>query len=132
FNALKEGRLLGLRCLDCGQVTCPPFSVCQKCGSKRLERTTLSGKGKLMTFTVIHVPPEGYESPYVVCYIRLSEGPWIPGRLNINPEIAMKENINLLGKDVKLKGHIICPGDKHTSFMDRIIPLFEITTDNEL
>lgn len=126
FEALKKGKLLGLKCLDCGGITCPPFSVCQKCGSKKLEKVTLSGKGKLMTFTVIHTPPEGYEPPYIVCYVKLEEGPWIPGRLDLDPDVAEKEGTNLIGRDVKLKGHIVHPGDKHTSFTERIIPLFKL------
>jgi len=126
FEALKKGKLLGLKCQDCGQVTCPPFSVCQKCGSKKLERVELNGKGELKTFTVIHTSPEGFDAPYIVCYVKMDEGPWVPGRLDLDVETAEKEGVNLLGRKVELKEGIVLPGDKHTSNIERIVPLFKL------
>ncbi|MDH5363732.1 MAG: zinc ribbon domain-containing protein, partial [Dehalococcoidia bacterium] len=32
-DALKEGKLLGLKCNQCGAYTAPPRKVCSKCGS---------------------------------------------------------------------------------------------------
>jgi len=126
FEALKKGKLLGLKCEDCGRVTCPPFSVCQKCGSKKLKPIELNGKGEIMTFTVIHTAPEGFNPPYIVCYVKMNEGPWIPGRLDLNVEAAEKEGVKLLGRKVELKGGAILPGDRHTGNVERVVPLFKL------
>ena len=46
-EALKEDRLLGLKCKECGVVTVPPKIVCRKCTSPDLEVVQLTGKGKI-------------------------------------------------------------------------------------
>ncbi|MDH5663202.1 MAG: OB-fold domain-containing protein [Candidatus Bathyarchaeota archaeon] len=120
-KGLKEGKLLGLRCKDCKQTTCPPMIVCQRCGSKELEKTELSGEGELMTFTVIRIPPEGYEAPYIVCLVKTKEGPWIIGRLDYDTE---KMSQKLLGKKVRVKG-VYAHVDKYSGG-EHVCPVFEI------
>jgi len=109
-NGIKEGKLLGLRCTSCKRITCPPMPVCQWCGSRNLERTELSGEGELITFTVIRVPPEGFEAdvPYIPCLVRTKEEPCVVGRLEYNAERATQD---LLGRQVKLNGSYT-KGDK--------------------
>ena len=121
-KGLKEGKLLGLRCKACNQITCPPMIVCQRCGSRELERTELSGRGELMTFTVVRIPPEGFDAPYVVCLIKTDEGPWVIGRLGHDPEEATQA---LLGKRVRMKGAYTYPGDKFSAG-EHVCPFFEI------
>lgn len=124
-EALKEGKLLGLKCKECGAVTAPPFSVCQRCQTpfRDFEVVELSGKGEIMSYTVIYVPPEGLEPPYIVAFVKTDEGPWIPARLDVDPERAQKEF--LVGKKVTFKEAAVLPGDKHSAG-DRICPLFTL------
>ncbi|MCD6203855.1 MAG: hypothetical protein J7I99_05820, partial [Methanophagales archaeon] len=56
-EALSNGKLVGLKCLSCGKITCHPMPVCQWCSSRDMERVELSGEGELLTFTVIRVAP---------------------------------------------------------------------------
>jgi uncharacterized OB-fold protein len=121
-EGLKEGKLLGLKCKDCGQVTCPPMIVCQRCGSTNIEKTELSGKGEIMTYTVIRIPPEGYEAPYIVCLAKTEEGPWIVGRLDYDAE---KMSEDMLGKSVKIKD-VFAFSDKYSGG-ERVCPVFEIS-----
>jgi hypothetical protein len=109
-NGIKERKLFGLKCRACNRITCPPMPVCQWCGSRNLERTELSGEGELITFTVIRVPPEGFEAdvPYIPCLVRTKEGPSVIGRLDHDAEHATQD---LLGKLVKLSGSFT-KGDK--------------------
>ena len=60
-EALKQNKLLGLKCKQCGTITVPPKIVCGNCASTDLDITELSGKGKIQTFTTVFVPPEGRE-----------------------------------------------------------------------
>lgn len=124
---IKEGKLLGLKCKDCAQVTAPPMMVCQRCGSKEMDRIELKGAGELMTFTVLHVPPESFEPSFVFCMVKLQEGPWIPARLDYDPAKAEEDVEKIVGKEVKFKGAASIKDitDKHT-VGDRVVPLFEV------
>jgi hypothetical protein len=108
-EALKQNKLLGLRCKQCGAYTVPPKKVCAECTSEELDVVELSGKGKVQTFTVVRVPPEGFEAPYILALAELDEGPWLMGNIvGVDPN---KVTMDLIGKRVKL-GHKVLPGDK--------------------
>lgn len=112
-DALKENRLLGLKCKDCGTITCPPKMTCQECTGTNLEIVQMSGEGKIVTFTQTFVSPQGRECevPYVITLVELAEGPWIMGNLiDIDPN---KISMELIGKKVKL-GHKVFPGDTYS------------------
>jgi uncharacterized OB-fold protein len=99
--ALRENRLLGLKCHDCGTVTAPPRMACRKCSGLNLEISELSGKGKIVTFTAVYVPPQSFigKTPYLIVMVELDEGPWIMGNLaGIDPCSA---SIDLIDKNVK-------------------------------
>jgi uncharacterized protein len=83
-SALKENRLLALKCLDCGIITTPPRMVCRNCSGPHLEITELSGRGKIVTFTCIYLPPENRQGqpPYLVIMVELAEGPWLMANLS--------------------------------------------------
>ena len=48
-----------------------------------MEEVTFSGKGKVFTYTIIRVPPEGFDlyAPYVIAIIELDEGVKITGQI---------------------------------------------------
>jgi len=111
-EALKENKLLGLKCNKCGAYTAPPKKVCMECGSEDMEIVQLSGKGQIRTFTVIRVPPEGFEAPYIVGMAELDEGPWLMGNIiDIDTDAA---TMDLIGKKVNV-GHKVLPGDKFSA-----------------
>jgi uncharacterized OB-fold protein len=98
-EALKEGKFLGLKCHQCGGHTAPPRKVCSECGSEDMETVELSRRGKVRTFTVIHVAAEGYQAPYIVALIELEEGPWVTANIiNMDPEAATMDIIGRQGK----------------------------------
>jgi uncharacterized OB-fold protein len=69
-------RLDGARCVGCAKVAFPPRRVCASCRGAVFEPLRLCGRGKVVTWTVIHVAPEGYamQVPYVVAIVELDEG----------------------------------------------------------
>lgn len=125
-KALKEDKLLGLKCKECGVITVPPKMVCRKCASQDLDIVQLTGKGKIQTFTVNNVAPEGREDevPYTIVLVELDESPWIMGNLaGIDPtEVTM----DVIGKRVKM-GHKVFPGDKYSAG-EGVGPLFSFKT----
>jgi uncharacterized OB-fold protein len=81
-------RLIGTKCSTCGSIYFPPRPVCLKCRKRgNLSEYQLSHSGKILSWTVIHIPPEGFEeqAPYVIAIIELDDGIRIPGQI-INPE----------------------------------------------
>jgi uncharacterized OB-fold protein len=125
-EALKQNKLLGLKCKQCGTITVPPKIACEKCASINLDIVELSGKGKIQTFTSVFVPPEGREDecPYVIVLVELDEGPWIMGNLTgIDPN---KVTMDIMGKKVTM-GHAVFPGDKYSAG-EEARPLFRLGT----
>jgi len=125
-KALKEDKLLGLKCQDCGAITVPPKMVCRQCDGTNMEVVELTGNGKIKTFTVVHVAPEGREDevPYIIVLVELDEGPWIMG--NLGDSDPAEATMELIGKRVKM-GHKIFPGDKYSAG-DGARPLFSLVT----
>ena len=122
--ALKEDKLLGLKCNACGASTIPPKKVCAECASEDLTIFQASGQAEIRTFTVVRVPPEGFEDecPYVVGLVELTEGPWLMGKIiGIDPDSV---NMDLIGKKVTL-GHKVIPQDKFSAG-DKVAPTFSV------
>jgi hypothetical protein len=112
-KALIKNRLLGLKCKECGTVTCPPQMSCSQCTSFDLDIVELTGRGKIRTYTTIFVAPEGRESeaPYIIVLVELEEGPWIMGNLfDMDP---LRASLEMVGRSVEL-GARIFPGDKYS------------------
>lgn len=52
--------LIGTVCKACGAKHFPPRSVCMECG-KETERFQFSGNGTILSYTIIHTAPDGFE-----------------------------------------------------------------------
>ena len=125
-DALKQDKLMGLRCRTCNAITIPPKMVCRNCAGSQLEPVTMKGTGKIRTFTSVFVPAEGREKecPYVIVMVELDEGPWIMGNL-AGVEPAKTSMDLLIGKSVKM-GHEVFAGDKYSAG-EGARPLFSLT-----
>jgi uncharacterized OB-fold protein len=113
-EALKQNKLLGLKCRACGAITLPPKMACRQCASPDMEIMELKTDGKIKTFTTVFVGAEGRESevPYILVIVELEEGPWLMGNLEgIDPKTA---SLELIGKKVKM-GNKVFPGDKYSA-----------------
>jgi len=128
FNALLEGKLIGQKCKDCGAYTCPPKATCDNCGSRNLEKVELSGKGTIKTFTTTYVAPSGYEkeAPYVVAMVELDEGPWIIGRIDIDPKEADELDQALIGKRVSVFAKEFPVEPFYPDKSKRVVPMFKL------
>ncbi|MEM2142814.1 MAG: Zn-ribbon domain-containing OB-fold protein [Candidatus Thorarchaeota archaeon] len=80
---IEAGTFKAYKCNDCGAVIAPPLGACYSCGGTKMSWTDVSGRGTLVSFTVIHVAPEEFasEAPYYVAVVKLDEGPNITARL---------------------------------------------------
>lgn len=69
-------RLEASRCCGCGKVCYPSRRVCPACGAADWKATRLSHHAKVVTSTVIHVPPTEFlnEAPYAMAIVETPEG----------------------------------------------------------
>ena len=77
WDGLKEHVIRMKQCQDCNKFHHYPRVLCPHCGSTNVEWKTVSGRGKLYTYTINHNPPRGWEeeAPYTVALVELDEGP---------------------------------------------------------
>jgi hypothetical protein len=80
---IEMGEFRAFKCKSCGAVIAPPSGACYNCGGIEMEWTEVSGKGTLVSFTVIHVAPDEFkdEAPYYIAIIELEEGTRVSARL---------------------------------------------------
>ena len=69
-------RLEAARCEGCEKVLYPPRVVCPGCGGRNFETTVLPREGKVVTYTVVRVPPAGFteQTPLPIAIVELEGG----------------------------------------------------------
>lgn len=69
-------RLEAGKCKKCGRTYFPPRLICGDCRSREFETVRLSDEGKILTYTVVRVPPPQFvdEAPYAIGIIELDDG----------------------------------------------------------
>lgn len=87
-QAVVQHKLVAGRCRKCNTLHVPPRPLCGACSSLDVATEELSGYGRLLGVTAIHVPPtfmqrEGFgrERPYLAGVVELDEGPRITARI---------------------------------------------------
>ena len=90
---MSAASVAGMHCGACGAQTAPPQPVCPKCGKDdQLQARAIPGEGRLYSFTIVRVPPEGLEgdAPYALGIVELAGGARITARVEI-PEVPPPE-----------------------------------------
>lgn len=78
YEGAMEGRLMLMKCGDCGTMRLPSRQHCDVCLSSEYTYQEASGRGTLRTFGVMHQRYHpGFELPYNVAIVELEEGPRI-------------------------------------------------------
>lgn len=76
WEGMEQGEFRVTKCQDCGDWNWIPYPGCRSCLSQNLEWEPVSGKGTLMTFSVVHRGPPTFGSdPYGVALVELEEKP---------------------------------------------------------
>lgn len=75
YEHLNLGELWLQYCRDCGQYIFYPRSHCPECWGVQWEWRASSGRGKIYSYTVIHVNSRENEAyPYIYALVSLDEG----------------------------------------------------------
>jgi uncharacterized OB-fold protein len=78
WDGLKEHKFLLRHCNACGRDHYYPRPFCPTCWSDDLSWKPASGRGRLYTYSIVHVndlPPFNERVPYVAAIVELDEGP---------------------------------------------------------
>ena len=88
YQYLAEQKLMGSRCQSCGALHVPPRPLCPACYGEDLAWEQISGTGKLVAFTTVHIAPTamieagyGRKNPYCTGIVELEEGPCISAQI---------------------------------------------------
>jgi len=75
IEAAKAGNVLARKCTKCDELHLATVYFCSKCGSKEFEDSILKGTGKVVTYTIMTVPPAGFEdlAPYAWVVMELDD-----------------------------------------------------------
>jgi uncharacterized OB-fold protein len=111
-------RLDAARCNACGSVMFPRRAICSQCRGTELEPFQLSRNGKVVTSTVVHVPPGEFlmEAPYAIAVVETPEGARLmvqvvdcdPAKVGPGMEVSLEFRL------IRKEGHsgILCYGHK--------------------
>lgn len=98
---LNERKLMGSRCQSCGALHLPPRSLCPACYGEEMKWEEMSGKGKLVAFTTIHIAPTamieagyGRDNPYCAGIVQVDEGPAISAQI-VGVDATQPESITI-------------------------------------
>ncbi len=101
YRYLGEEKLMGCRNRNSGILYVPPRSYCSESHTDDMQWEQMSGKGKLVAFTVITVAPThmlnegyGFKNPYCTGIVELEEGPRISGQI-FGVDVAHPETIKI-------------------------------------
>ena len=101
YQYLAQHKLVGSRNLTSGNLYVPPRPMCPVSHSTDMELVEVSGKGKLVAFSVITIAPTaiieaGYNrsNPYCAGMVELDEGPRVAAQI-LGLDVAHPENIKI-------------------------------------
>ena len=104
--------LRGAQCRACGQKSFPGKEVCPNCGSDQMTPVDLARRGKLYSFTTIHIAPTGLTTPYTVGYVDLEDGVRVfaqiegePGSHALDEAVEPTVGIIRTGEDGPVEGY---------------------------
>jgi uncharacterized OB-fold protein len=99
------------RCEACRRVRFAPRPGCPWCGALRFDWIAASGRGRIVSWTVVHRPTlPAFETlvPYAAAVVQLDEGPFLVGQLrgcdprDIGPGMPVQVEFDDLSADVSL------------------------------
>lgn len=90
YKFIRERKLMATKCVKCETLFLPPRPICNKCLSTNFNWVKLEGRGELISYTLIHVSSEHFQSetPYTIGIVKLNEGLNLPGIIrNVNQKM---------------------------------------------
>ncbi|MFH1017631.1 MAG: Zn-ribbon domain-containing OB-fold protein [Pseudomonadota bacterium] len=87
-------------CDGCGKWHFPRRTVCDKCRGEKFSTKTMRRTGKILTWTIIRVPPGPFkdQTPYALAVVEMDDGPrvttqiadWREGEFQIGQRVQLE------------------------------------------
>ena len=101
YRLLDDRKLMGSKCKKCGALFLPPRPFCGQCLADEMEWFQFSGRGKLVSYSVVRVGTTFYEAkgynrdnPYCWGVVELGEGPRI-STLLLGADVSRPDSIKI-------------------------------------
>jgi uncharacterized protein len=75
WEGARLGELRLQRCTECGHAYFPPRPFCPACSSRDVTVFAASGRGRLHSYIINHLPAPGRTPPFAIAIVELDEGP---------------------------------------------------------
>jgi uncharacterized protein len=115
WHVIERGKLLLLRCKNCGAYQSAPRAHCSSCWARDIASEEASGRGAIHTFTVVHCATDttlqGLK-PYIDVLVDLDEGPRLTSHLINSTPNSVHVGMRVKLRDSRLIG-------------EKTLPLFE-------
>ncbi len=98
YKFLTQEKLMASKCDKCGKIHLPPRPICDNCYGQEFTWVEISGKGTLLTYTIIHVAPPQFQAmaPYTVGIVQLENNLKLPGMISGVQENSLKIGMRLV------------------------------------
>ncbi len=113
WDGAAAGKLMLMRCKDCGAWRLPARMHCDECLSTSVAWEQASGRGTVRTFGVMHQryhPGFAADLPYNVTIVELEEGPRLPTNL-----------VGVSNADIRVGMPVVVDWERHE---DVVLPKF--------
>ena len=101
YRFLNHKKLMGSKCKKCGALLLPPRPFCGQCLRDEMEWFQFSGRGRLVSYSVVRVGTTYYEekgysrdNPYCWGVVQLDEGPRISALL-VGADLSRPDSIKI-------------------------------------
>lgn len=73
---MKNMKIQASRCTHCSRTIVPPRDVCPYCGKAagKMIMQKIDGKGTVLSYTTLEMPPEGFNPPLTMALVQLNQG----------------------------------------------------------
>jgi len=75
WDGALRNELLLQRCDECGHTYFPPRPFCPACACRQVSVFKASGRARLLSYVIHHLPDPGFTPPYAIAVVELEEGP---------------------------------------------------------
>lgn len=99
-------RLEGSKCKKCGKIWLPVRLLCAECKGKEMEKVSLKGEGKLLTWAIVKEPPKEFEQfgQYTVGIVELDEGAKIFAQITDHDELREGLRVRMVLRKIREEG----------------------------
>lgn len=116
WRAASEERLVIQHCAACGKAFHPPVALCMDCASTKLEMRTMSGRGSIYSYTLVHsqrVAAFDALTPFYLARVEIEDA---PGVFMITNLVGDWKNAPRIGQSVEVEFEEIAVGVKLPQF----------------